>query len=240
MLIFLGNLTVEELEERTRWNFDTRDKLWLEEHRQDDAKVKYESEKFHIFDIPFAITCDKTIFKELSSILKRYNDVQCSAEKLSISEIDETEEERKLKQKQKEREELRANPNAIWNIKWHMMVPVKVKSNKREIDCLYHVFINTYTRGFKNIPSMITGKGWVELDDVGLHGYFSLKNPETDDDANEHPEWNYVIGGNYFYIEGKQYHLENATFEKVEFDLAESIERFGDNYREIHFDKLAD
>ena len=62
-----------------------------------------------------------------------------SEEKLSIAVVKESEKdkERRLKKERDEREykEKLANPNAVWNVKWHMLVPVNI--NNKELPALF-------------------------------------------------------------------------------------------------------
>ena len=84
-MIRLGNLTIDQLEERCDWTFEKEDYEWLKEHRQDNAQ-KLEESKFHIFDIPFSIWSSKEITEKLVDILKKYNDKKHSAEPLRVEE----------------------------------------------------------------------------------------------------------------------------------------------------------
>lgn len=72
MSIYLGNLMVEQLEDRCGVKFEEKDYKWLVEHRQDNAEIKTK-DKFHIFDIPFMIQTGEDISKELINILSKYN-----------------------------------------------------------------------------------------------------------------------------------------------------------------------
>lgn len=47
--IYLGNLTVSDLENRAGIQLSSSDKRWFEDHRQDKATVRSDSESFHIF-----------------------------------------------------------------------------------------------------------------------------------------------------------------------------------------------
>ena len=53
--VYLGNLTVSDLENRAGIQLSASDKQWFEDHRQDKATVRSDSESFHIFDIPFIL-----------------------------------------------------------------------------------------------------------------------------------------------------------------------------------------
>lgn len=87
MKIYLGNLTIEQLESRCACKFENKDFEWLEKHRQNNATVK-EKNKFHIFDIPFMIQTGEDISDELIKILSKYNDKKPFAESLQIGIVD--------------------------------------------------------------------------------------------------------------------------------------------------------
>lgn len=244
MYVYLGNLTIDELEKRTGYKLSNRDRAWLEDHRQDIADVKFDSDKFHIFDIPFCIQCAEPIYKELIELLKKYDDIRASDERLSIVCVTETDEQKKQRlekeQKEKEAKDRKENPNSIWNLKWHMSVPVQLVDGRQ---VYYDCFINTYTRGYVNIPKIVTGKGWIKKDLEGLHGKFMLNNPESDSDADEHPDWNYVVGMSFRNTNGNSIGeiRENPFFDRIDFDLADCIKNYetltGWKSSEIHFYK---
>ena len=60
--VYLGNLTVSDLENRAGIQLSSSDKRWFEDHRQDKATVRSDSESFHIFDIPFMIIASPLIY----------------------------------------------------------------------------------------------------------------------------------------------------------------------------------
>ena len=237
--IYLGNLTIKELEYRTGFIFSEEDKKWLEKYRSDEANITYSSEKFHIFDIPFCMVCSEIISDKLKNLLQKYEEYYTSKEPFTIYKIEESEEEINKKLKEKQEKERKENLNSIWNIKWHMLVPVKL--NEYNYNCYYKCFINTYTTGYTNIPIIIDGIGYIELDTQGLHGKFNLKNPEIYDDANKYPDWNYIIGLGFCKLNGDYIgNVTDITFNKIEFNLQEAIEKYQElfnEYKEIHFYK---
>lgn len=245
MSISLGNLSIDEFLKRTGYNMSHEDIKILNDHRQDNTNIDFNSDKFHIFDIPFSINVAEPFYDELIKILTKYNDITETKEALQIIKIveSEKEKEKRLKKEKEKREfeELKANPNAIWLIKWHMLVPVKV--NNKEI--YYWCFINTYTTGRNNIPDIINGHAIISMDEEGIHGYFTLDNPETDNDADPHSEWRYVIGCGFMKLNGNYIgHCEDATFDTTEFSISECIENYrtisttNETGREIIFDKI--
>lgn len=69
----LGNKTVEEIEQEHSFVLSDEHRAELQNMRQDNAQT-IESDKFHIFDIPRAITCGsmKTATR-VYEILKQYD-----------------------------------------------------------------------------------------------------------------------------------------------------------------------
>lgn len=248
MAIYLGNQTISDLERRTCFVFSAEDRKWLESHRQDEASVKFDSDKFHIFDLPFEIHAAESISDYLLKLLMKYEEVTPSKEQLQFATVKETEEqkEKRLK-KEKENKEWQDklnNPNSIWNVKWDMLVPVVAKSIETGSTkkLLYWCFINTYTTGRDNIPNMIDGFANIELDEEGLRGRFTLYD-ESNSDADAHKdEWNFVIGAGFFTERGNYIgSIKDAIFENTTFNLKEAINRYVDlrnHCREIHFDKI--
>lgn len=51
MNIYLGNLSIEQIEREYSVAFTDEDKQWLQEHHQDEAS-NIQSDKWHFFDIP--------------------------------------------------------------------------------------------------------------------------------------------------------------------------------------------
>ena len=242
MAIYLGNQTISDLERRTDYVFSSEDRKWLESHRQDEADIKFDSDKFHIFDLPFEIHAAESISDYLLNLLMKYEKVTPSKEQLQFAAVKETEKqkEKRLK-KEKENKEWQdklKNPDSIWNVKWHMLVPVIV--NNKEY--YYWCFINTYTTGRENIPDIIEGKATIRGDEEGFHGNFTLYNPETDNDANEYDDWNDVIGCGYVAKSGSRIgRLENLCFDNVEFSIKECIQNylnFNNCAKEFHFNKI--
>lgn len=84
MSISLGNLSIEELQKRTGWNFSKKDYDFLVKHRQDNAQI-IEKDKFHIFDIPLMVLCGEDIKDEITEMLSKYNSQQVSKELISIA-----------------------------------------------------------------------------------------------------------------------------------------------------------
>ena len=247
MGIMLGNLTIRELEKRTGWTFSDDDRKWLEDHRQELAEIDPNKEEFHVFDIPFGITVSAPIKTKLIDMLTKYNNENASNEPLQISVRSETAREREIREKkeqeEKDRREKLEDPKSIWNRKWYMFVPVKVKIRDRIVDLYYECFINTHTTGRDNLPTMIEGTAWVEKDEEGLHGRFTLANPERDDDADDHPDWNWVIGSGFFDLRGNYLGCyDNLTFERVDFSIKDAIENYkscrsGDHFETHYYGK---
>lgn len=240
----LGNLTIDQLEKRTGFVFSDKDRSWLESHRQDLADVKFDSDKFHIFDLPFMIQAAEPIGDFMLKMLTKYNDKSPAKESLQFAIIRETDEqkEKRLEKERKEKEwqELLDNPNAIWNIKWHMLVPVIAIENGIEKECFYSCFVNTYTTGHKNIPNIIDGHAFIRMDEEGFHGIFEL-NDETQNDADTHPEWRWVIGSGFVTRSGAWIGKANATFDDTKFNLKNCINNYIDrngHSKEIHFDSI--
>lgn len=248
MAIYLGNQTVSDLERRTGYVFSSEDRKWLESHRQDEADIKFDSGKFHIFDLPFEIHAAESISDYLLKLLMKYEEVTPSKAQLQFATVKESDKEKeKLLKKEKENKEWQDklnNPNSIWNVKWHMLVPVVAKSIETGSTkkLLYGCFINTYTTGRDNIPNMIDGFANIELDEEGFHGNFTLYNPEKDNDANEHDDWNWVIGSGFYSKSGRRISdLDNVYFEETEFSIAECIQNLVNidrSSKEIHFNKI--
>ena len=233
--MFFGNLSIKDFERRTGWTFSDADRKWLESHRQDYADVKFDSGKFHIFDLPFTVSVSAIIKNDLVKILTKYNDKQMSKESIQIAEITETTEERekRLKQEQLDLEfkDKLENPNSEWIIKWHMFVPIKIHTDEKDLELYYGCFINTFTTGYRNIPvnlpSSIKGKGHMYKDEVGFHGTF-----KTEDYSD------YIIGSG-FYTKNGTLLYSDFNFDDIEFDLAEAYELrknvTGSYTREVHF-----
>ena len=80
----LGNVSIEDLQKRTGWNFSKKDYDFLVKYRQDNAQ-NIEKDKFHIFDIPFMVLCGEDIKDDVMELLSKYNDKQTSKEQISIA-----------------------------------------------------------------------------------------------------------------------------------------------------------
>lgn len=78
MAIYLGNLTVEQIEERLGIQFSDSEKEELGAARQENAS-NIAAGKWHCFDIPFMIACGSYDFAErVKEILTPYvNDMKC-------------------------------------------------------------------------------------------------------------------------------------------------------------------
>lgn len=73
MNIYLGNLSIEQIEREYSVMFTDEDKQWLQEHHQDEAN-NIQSDKWHFFDIPRVMMTGSSDFaKELYDILKKYS-----------------------------------------------------------------------------------------------------------------------------------------------------------------------
>lgn len=243
MAIYLGNQTISDLERRTGYKFSEEDRKWLEFHRQNEADIKFDSDKFHIFDIPFAIHSSSNISDYLLKLLTKYEEQSPSKEQLQFSVIKETEEEKEKRlKKEKEEQEWQDklnNPNSIWNVKWHMLVPLDIKD--RGINLYYGCFVNTYTKGRNNIPDIINGKATIYRNEEGSHGRFTLDNPEIDSDAEY--EYTYVIGKGFYNQDGSYAgDRDDIIFEETTFYLQDAINEYenikNSTSKEIHFDSI--
>lgn len=73
MAIYLGNLTVKELEDKHSFTLSDEERATLESMRQDKAE-NVKSDKFHVFDIPRVIACgSKDTAIKVYEILKQYS-----------------------------------------------------------------------------------------------------------------------------------------------------------------------
>jgi hypothetical protein len=71
-MIYLGNLSIEQIEREYCVLFSEEDKKWLLEHHQDKAE-KIESDKWHFFDIPRVVIVGSQEFgRELYNRLTKY------------------------------------------------------------------------------------------------------------------------------------------------------------------------
>lgn len=72
MSIFLGNLTVEQIEQRLGIEFSETERNELKSTRQENAS-NIPADKWHCFDIPFMMVCGSYEFAErLKEILTPY------------------------------------------------------------------------------------------------------------------------------------------------------------------------
>lgn len=73
MTIYLGNLTVEQIEKEYGVNFSEEDKQWLSKHHQDQASG-IEKDKWHFFDIPrIMMTGSNEFAKEIYDRFVKYS-----------------------------------------------------------------------------------------------------------------------------------------------------------------------
>ena len=214
MYIFLGNLTISQLMERTGWTFSEEEYEWLESHRQDNATIRSDSDKFHIFDCPFTIECAPSISEEVKTLLMSKGVSKESLQMMIAQETDEEKAEKKREQERLEWETKKANPEIRWMWKWGLVVPI---AENRE----FHGFFNTECVGYHNHGTP-TGTFRVMRDTEGLHGSFELDNPEINVTA--HPEWNFIYGLGDF-ING--YLVPNQEFDwfegRIEDYLSENL-----------------
>lgn len=71
-MIYLGNLSIEQIEREYCVLFSEEDKKWLLEHHQDKAE-KIERDKWHFFDIPRVVIVGSQKFgRELYNRLTKY------------------------------------------------------------------------------------------------------------------------------------------------------------------------
>lgn len=72
MTIYLGNLSVEQIENEYGVNFTEEDKQWLLEHHQPEAN-NIQSNKWHFFDIPrIMMTGSNEFAKEIYDRFVKY------------------------------------------------------------------------------------------------------------------------------------------------------------------------
>ena len=71
-MIYLGNLSIDQIERECHVSFSEEDKKWLFEHHQDKAE-DIEKDKWHFFDIPRIIIVGSQEFRqELYNRLIKY------------------------------------------------------------------------------------------------------------------------------------------------------------------------
>ena len=72
MSIYLGNLSVEQIEREYSVVFTAEDKQWLEEHHQPEAN-NIQSDKWHFFDIPrLMMAGSKEFALEIYNVFQKY------------------------------------------------------------------------------------------------------------------------------------------------------------------------
>ena len=75
--MFIGNLTVRQLEDKLSCSFSDEDYEFLSKHRTDDANFKANN-KFHIYEVPFTIIMGYRIKNEMLKLLNRYDwEIKC-------------------------------------------------------------------------------------------------------------------------------------------------------------------
>lgn len=73
MNIYLGNLSIEQIEREYGVVFTDEDKQWLQEHHQDEAS-NMQSDKWHFFDIPrVMMTGSHECAKEIYDRFEKYS-----------------------------------------------------------------------------------------------------------------------------------------------------------------------
>lgn len=72
-MIFLGNLTIKEIEDRLNIILSEEDKKILSESKQEEAE-NIKKGKWHCFDLPFMIVCgDKQTAIKLNELFSSYD-----------------------------------------------------------------------------------------------------------------------------------------------------------------------
>lgn len=73
MNIYLGNLSIEQIEREYSVAFSDEDKKWLQEHHQDEAN-NIQRYKWHFFDIPRVMVTGSNAFaKEIYDRFVKYS-----------------------------------------------------------------------------------------------------------------------------------------------------------------------
>lgn len=76
--IFLGNLSIEEIEKRTGIILNDKDREYMKSHRQENVSVPLESGAWHGYDMPFMImTGDKNTAEMYNNMLSAYDWSKC-------------------------------------------------------------------------------------------------------------------------------------------------------------------
>lgn len=73
MNIYLGNLSIEQIEREYSVTFTDEDKQWLSEHHQDEAN-NIQPDKWHFFDIPRLVMTGSNEFAcEVYDVFRKYS-----------------------------------------------------------------------------------------------------------------------------------------------------------------------
>lgn len=73
MNIYLGNLSIEQIEREYGVAFSDEDKQWLQEHHQDKAS-NIQRDKWHFFDMPRVMMAGSNEFaKEIYDMFQKYS-----------------------------------------------------------------------------------------------------------------------------------------------------------------------
>lgn len=73
MNIYLGNLSIEQIEREYQVQFSEEDRTWLKEHRQTNVSIVLGADKWHCFDFPRIIAVGSADFRqEIFDRLKNY------------------------------------------------------------------------------------------------------------------------------------------------------------------------
>ena len=73
VIIYLGNLSVKQIEREYSVVFTAEDKQWLEEHYQSEAN-NIQSDKWHFFDIPRLMMAGSKEFAwEILNVFQKYS-----------------------------------------------------------------------------------------------------------------------------------------------------------------------
>ena len=76
MSIYIGNLLVSDIIERTGVEISFEDKMWLKERHCHKTKLKKNT--WHCYDLPFLIVCEsKELAAEMVDRLKKYDWANC-------------------------------------------------------------------------------------------------------------------------------------------------------------------
>lgn len=212
MSIYLGNLTIEEFEERTGWTFSKEDKDTFNRLKSDKADIDLDS--LHIFDAPFAIHIGTNIYDEIFSILMKYENNVPSKNSLQVSRKEkpkeEIEREERIKKEKEEWERKKQDPN----ITWTSNIPFMFEYN----DLYIYGFINMFHKGFHNRPEEIKGSMDVLIDPNSKYPFrFRNINIISNYDKDINGEKYFIPHGFYYNLNESFYHkLKNINIEKKE------------------------